>query len=92
MRLRKQIDLPVGRQRKDVDELDRRAAVGRRRHAALEQFRADAVGHPSRDPHQRLGLVLRRADAQPFGQLREDVRVGARLAVRLDHRPHAAAA
>ena len=85
---REEMDLPVGRQREHVDELDRRAVVRRRRRRRARAARRRRRRACARDPQQRLGLVFGRADAQPLGQLREDVRVGARLAVRLDHRPH----
>src|SRR6185437_9424229 len=83
-RFREQVDLLVWRSRKDVDELDRRAVERRRDRSVLEQFSAYAFWHPAGDSQQRFGIVLGRADPEPFGQLREDFRVRPRLALRLD--------
>ena len=57
--LREQVDLPIRRQREDVDELDRRALVRRRRDAAARAARRRRRAHAPGDPHQRLGIVFR---------------------------------
>src|SRR5450759_3098356 len=53
-----QVHLLVRCEREDVHELDRGAAVRRRRDASLDQTGPRAVAHPARHPHQGLDLCL----------------------------------
>ena len=87
-RLGKQVDLAVGRPRKHVHELDRPAAVGRRRGAVGAQLGAGGIRHPRQHVEHFLQLADRVAvllQIQPLQQLAEHVRVAARFAHRLDH-------
>ncbi len=86
-RFGKQVDLPVGGQRKHVDELHRRAVERRGGRTGLHQLAREMRRQPAGDSEERVGFVLRVAEAEPAREVREDLGVRPRLADRLDHGP-----
>ena len=80
------MDLLVRRARQHVHHLDRPRARRGRHRTLFHDAGRNRLGQASRDPQQRVRLVLLVADAEPRGELREDHDVRPGFADRFDHR------